>query len=186
MLGPYLVLHYVADLNDIVKNRRAPYYSNAHSVILVATVSKPGGRADISDLIENYLHSISSWCHRLCIVLNSRKSNTMVVGRSRALDPQHPMITLVSTKLVKANEITVLRGVIDAKLTFEKHVRAVASSCRRKLGMVRKTWRLYGNPYVTQTSGLSYFAMFVASVLGFYDNQAVELLNVVSWMQCVY
>ena len=130
VLGPHLFLLYVVILFGIVWSKVSGYTDDVFSV---ATVNRPGCRVDVVDLIEDDLHSISSWCHRWGMILDTRKSKMMIVGPLRTLDPPYPMITLDRSELVNADEISVLGVVIDAKLTYEKHVRTVASSCRRNL-----------------------------------------------------
>ena len=54
-------------------------------------MSRPGCQADVVNLIEDNLHST--------ILVVFRKLKTMVAGRSRNLNPPHPMITLVASEL---------------------------------------------------------------------------------------
>ena len=50
----------------------------------------------------------------------------MVIIRPRITDHHHhPLITLDNSELVNADKITVLGVMIDAKFTFEKHMRSV-------------------------------------------------------------
>ena len=75
--------------------------------------------------------------------MNASKTKTMIVSRSRAIHPQSPPLTILGT-LVKESEDLVILGVkFDSKMTFEKHLRSVSRAASQRLGILRKSWRVF-------------------------------------------
>ena len=73
--------------------------------------------------------------------LNASKTKTMIVSRSRTSVPQHPDLQVGGVNLINSPTLEVLGVEFDRKLTFESHVRTLASRAARSLGIVRKAYR---------------------------------------------
>ena len=69
--------------------------------------------------------------------LNSSKTETMIVSRSRAVHPLLTPLTLDGTVLKKSADLIILGVTFDAKMTFEKHLRSVSSTAAQRLGIMR-------------------------------------------------
>ena len=71
------------------------------------------------------------------------KSKIMIVSRSRAMHPQSPPLTIGGTVLKKSDDLVILGASFDSKMTFEKHLPTVSRAASQRLGLLRKSWRVY-------------------------------------------
>ena len=85
---------------------------------------------------------VSEWCDLWGMKLNSSKTKTMIVSRSRTMHPQSPPLSLGRTVAKESNDLVILGVTFDSKMTFEKHIRSVSRSASQKLGILRKYSRV--------------------------------------------
>ena len=57
-----------------------------------------------------------------------------------------PNLVLDGFVVERVTELKVLGVVLDTKLLFESHIRSIAASASRKLGVMRKVLYLFGDP----------------------------------------
>ena len=72
------------------------------------------------------------------------KTHTMIVSRSRTDYPPHPPLFLCGTTLEVSSSLKLFGVTLDSKLTFEKHIRSMASFISQKTGILRKCCRTLG------------------------------------------
>ena len=77
------------------------------------------------------------------IKLNASKTKTMIVSRSRTIHPQSPPLTIGGTVLKESDDLVILGVTSDSKMTFEKHLRSVSRAASQRLGILRKSWRVF-------------------------------------------
>ena len=70
------------------------------------------------------LGRVSEWCDLWGIKLNASKTNPMIVSRSRTMHPQSPPLIIIGTVLKESDDLVILGGTFDSKMTFEKHLRS--------------------------------------------------------------
>ena len=75
--------------------------------------------------------------------LNASKTKTMIVSRSRAMHPQPPPLTIDGTVLKESDDLDILGVTFDCKFTFEKHFRSISRAASQRLGILRKSWRVF-------------------------------------------
>ena len=75
--------------------------------------------------------------------LNASKTKTMIVSRSHTTHPQSPPLTIGGTVLKESDDRAILGVTFDYKMTFEKHLRLVSRAASQRLGILRKSWRLF-------------------------------------------
>ena len=75
--------------------------------------------------------------------LNASKTKTMIVFRSLTVHPQLTPLTLDGTVLKESADLVILGVTFTAKMTFEKHLRAVSSAAAQRLGIMRKSWQVF-------------------------------------------
>ena len=51
----------------------------------------------------------------------------------------------LGTVLKESDNLVILRVTFDSKLTFEKHLRSVSRAASQRLGILRKSWRVFHN-----------------------------------------
>ena len=75
--------------------------------------------------------------------LNASKTKTMIVSRSRTIHPQSPPLTIGGTVLKQSDDLDILGVTFDSRMIFEKHLRSVSSAASQRLGILRKSWRVF-------------------------------------------
>ena len=58
------------------------------------------------------------------------------------MHPQSPPLTIGGTTQ-KSDDLVILAVTFDSKMTFEKHFRSVSRAASQRLGMLRKSWRVF-------------------------------------------
>ena len=89
------------------------------------------------------LGRVSDWCDLWGMKLNASKTKTMKVSRSRTMYPLSPALTIGGTVLKESDDRVILGVTFDSKLTFEKHLRLVSRAASQRLGILRKSWRVF-------------------------------------------
>ena len=85
VLGPLLFLLYTSELFSIMENKPIGY---ADDSTLMAVVQSPGVRVAVAESLIRDLGRVSEWCNLWGMKLNSSKTKTMIVSRSRAMSPE--------------------------------------------------------------------------------------------------
>ena len=75
--------------------------------------------------------------------MNASKTKTMIVSRSRTMHPQSPQLTIGGTVLKESDDLFILWMSFDSKMTFEKHLRSFSIAASERLGILRKSWRVF-------------------------------------------
>ena len=59
------------------------------------------------------------------------------------MHPQSPPLTIGGTILKESDDLVILGVTFDSKITFEKHLRSVSRAASQRLGILRKSWRVF-------------------------------------------
>ena len=133
-LWPILSVLYTSDLPHVVDSQ---VYCYADDTTLVAPVQRPTLRAGVGDVLNDDLAKVVDWCERWDMKRN------LLVSRSRSEFPPHPLLYTDGDQIHEERHLKVLGVVLDSKLTYEEHLRQVASRARQKTGILRKAARLF-------------------------------------------
>ena len=106
-------------------------------------VPSPGVRVTIAGSLIRDLGRVNEWCDLWGMKLNARKIKTMIVSRSRTMHTQSPPLTIGRTVLKEPDNLVILGVTFDSKMTFEKHLRLVSRAASERLGILRKSWRVF-------------------------------------------
>ena len=96
VLGPLLFLLSTSELISILENKLIGF---ADDSTLMAVVPSPGVRVAVAESLIRDLGRVSEWCGLLGMKLNASKTKTMIVSRSRTMQPQSPPLTIGGTVL---------------------------------------------------------------------------------------
>ena len=140
VLGPFLFLLYTSELFSILENKLIGY---ADDSTLIAAVPSPGVRVTVAESLNRDLVRVNALCDLWGMKLNASKTRTMIVSRSRTMHPQPPQLTIDGTVLTESVDLDILGVTFDSKLTFEKHLRSVSRAASQRLGIFRKSWRVF-------------------------------------------
>ena len=75
--------------------------------------------------------------------LNVSKTKTVIVSRSRTKHHQSHPLTIGGTVLKESDDLVILVVTFDSKMTSEKHLRSVSRAASQRLGILRKSWRVF-------------------------------------------
>ena len=59
------------------------------------------------------------------------------------MHPQSPPLTIGGTVPKESDNLVIMAVTFDSKLTFEKHLRFVSRAASQRLGILRKSWRVF-------------------------------------------
>ena len=158
-MGQLLLLLYTSELFYILENTLIGY---ADDSTLMAIVPSPGVRVAVAEFLIHDLDRVSEWCDLWGMKLKASKTKTMIVSRSRTMHPQSPPLTIGETVLkesdrkqtpkchslvkgvtIKCHSLVILGVTFDSKMTFKKHLRSVSRAPSQRLGILRKSWRVF-------------------------------------------
>ena len=71
------------------------------------------------------------------------------------MHPLSPHLTIGGTVLKESDDLVILGVTFDSKMTFEKHLRSVSRAASQRLGILRKSWRVFhGNRFLGDAFGV--------------------------------
>ena len=109
----------------------------------MAVVPSPGIRVTVAESLIRDLGRVSEWYDLWGMKLNASKTKTIIVSRSRIMDPLSPILTIGTTVLKESDDLVILGVTFDSKMTFEKHHRSVPRAASQRLGILKKSWRAF-------------------------------------------
>ena len=145
VLGPLLFLLYMADLPRLLQNELVGY---ADDSTLLNMIPHPRDRSSVATSLNDDLAVISDWCSRWGMLVNLSKTRGMLI--SRTVEPLFPDLVIDGSVVEMVSELKILGVILDSKLTFEKHVRAIAASGSMRVGILRKTMSVFRCHYCGQ------------------------------------
>ena len=74
---------------------------------------------------------------------------------------QSPPLTIDGTGLKESDDLDILGVTFDSKLTFEKHLLSVSKAASQRLGILRKSWRVFHDKLLIER----WFGFFFLPVL---------------------
>ena len=153
VLGPLLFIIYTSDMWSQIQTNMVAY---ADDTTLFAPIASPRDRSHVAELISQDLVTIKSWCDLWGMRLNPSKSRSLVISRSRTLFPSHPDLVVDGDIIGNCSSLKLLGVTLDAKLSFEEHLRSVAASISQKVGLLRKCSRVYSADDVVRNTFYSF------------------------------
>ena len=109
----------------------------------MAVVPSPGAQVTVAESLNCDLVRVNAWCDLWGMKWNASKTKTMIVSRSRTMHPQSSPLTIDGTVLKESDDLDILRVTFDSKLTFEKHLHSVSRATSQRLGILKKSWRVF-------------------------------------------
>ena len=162
VFGPLLFLLYTSELFSILENKLISYADDSTSM---AVVPSPGVRVAVAESLICDLGRVSEWCDFLGMKFNASKTKTMIVSRSRSMHPQSPPLTIGGTVLKESDDLVIFGVTFDSKMTFEKHLCSVSRTASQRLGILKKSWRVFHDRSLLERC----FRGFVLPVLEYYS-----------------
>ena len=149
VLGPLLFILFTQDMWMGLENELIAYADDA---TLLAVIPSPNHRRSVSESLNRDLAKISDWCKFWGMKLNATKTQSLIISRSRTLVPNHPDLSIDDVVLQTCASFKILGIMFDNKFTFEQHIRSVSSSVAQKIGLLRKSFKIFGDPSILKKS----------------------------------
>ena len=163
VLGPLLFLLYTSELFYILENKLIGY---ADDSTLMAVVPFPGVRVAVAESLISDLGRVREWCDLWGMNLNASRTKTMIVSRISHNASPVTLLTNGGTVLKGSDHLVIFGVTFDSKMTFEKQLRSVSRAASQRLGIFRKSWRVFHDRslYWEMLSGFcpASFGVFVA------------------------
>ena len=134
----------------------------ADDTTLFSPILSPNHRVLVSESINRDLERIYSWCCTWGMLINPNKSQSVIFGRSRLIQPLHPPLVINNISIETTNKLSLLGVLFDIKLTFETHIRNTVSSIAYKTGLLRKCYKNFSESDTVLKT-------FYAFILPFYE-----------------
>ena len=128
--------------------------SYADDSTLMAVVPSPGIGVAVAEYLIRDLGRVGEWCDLWGMKLNVSKTKT------DSLQVMHPL-TIGGTVLKESDDLVTLGVTFDSKMIFEKHLTSVSRTASQRLGILRKSWRVFHDTSLL----VRCFQGFVLSVL---------------------
>ena len=129
----------------------------------MAVVPSPGVRVAVAESLIRDLARVSEWRYLWGMKLNASKTKTMIVSRSRTMRPQSPPLTVGGTVLKESGDLVILGVTFDSKMTFEKHLRSVSREAFQRVGILRKSWRVFHDRSVLPVLSCQFWSIVLQS-----------------------
>lgn len=142
VLGPLLFILYTRDMWVGLENQLTAYADDA---TLIGVIPSPNHRHLVSESLNRDLAKIHDWCSLWGMKLNASKTQCMTISRSRTLYPDHPDLFINNIALTSCESFKILGVLFDSKFTFEQHLRSVSSFVAQKIGLLRKSYKIFGD-----------------------------------------
>ena len=81
------------------------------------------------------------------------------------MHPQSPPLTIGGAALKESDDLVILGVTFDSKMTVEKHLRSVSRVASQRLGILRKSWRVFHDRSLNSWEILSGFCPASLGVL---------------------
>ena len=135
VLGPILFILYVNDLPNAVNNVSTIMYADDTIFICCGTSAE-----EVNYKMNACLRSASKWFKDNKLVLNTSKSNVMVVGTRQKIQKysDNVHILLENTELVKVTDCKLLGIVLGQYLSFDQHVEYLVNKASQKIGLLHR------------------------------------------------
>ena len=121
----------------------------------------PGDRVTVAESLIRDLVRLSERCDLWGVKLNASKTKTMIISRLCTMHAQSVPLVISRTALKESDDIVIFGVTLDSKMTFEKHLSWVSRSASQRLGVLRKSWRVFHDRSLLGR----YFRGFVLPVL---------------------
>ena len=155
VLGPLLFILYINDMWIGLENQLVAYADDATLIAVIPSHH----RHLVSESLNRDLAKIYDWSSLWGMKLNANKTQSMIVSRSRTVYPNHSDLFINNVVLTTCGAFKILGVLFDSKFTFEQHVRSISSSVAQKIGLLRKSYKIFGDPSVLRKCFNSHFAV---------------------------
>lgn len=138
-LGPILFNIFINDIPKCLSN------SNVYLFADDLKIMRPISSSSDTELLQDDLNRLSSWCQRNNMSLNINKCHHMHFTRSTIAQSSNSYF-INDQKLQNVEKVKDLGVIIDPKLNFDTHILTTVSKCLKLLGFVIRNSKDFKHP----------------------------------------
>ena len=158
---------YIANLPGLLQNVLVGY---ADHTTLFCRIPHSRDRASVAASWNDDLAVISDWSSRWGMLVNPSKTREVLIYCSRTVENLFPDLVIDGAVVEMISELNILGVNLDSKLFLKKQVRAIAASASRRVGILRKTMRVFRD-----------VACFWAFIFHVLENRSPVWMSAANW-----
>ena len=155
-MGPLLFIIYINDLPQISRLAKFILYADDANIIITGT-----SLHEITEELIRITPILVNWVQNNGLALNLKKTNYMLFSRKR-VDTSSVQVRIDGTEIGRKHEAKFLGVIIDEKLTWASHIRALRTKMSRYIGVMYKLKKM-----LPLSVRLQIYQSFVQSHLNF-------------------
>ena len=133
-ISPLLFLLFINDITEFTKDKATPsLFADDTAIWIAGTKDRT---KTIKEMQEN-IDGISAWAKKWKMVLNSDKTQVMVITTGKKDSDWVPNLKLDGRQLEVVKEYRFLGVIIDSGLRFNSHIKKVIGKCKRRNNILR-------------------------------------------------
>ena len=156
ILGPLLFVIYINDLPGISNLAKFILYADDANIIITGSTIQ-----EVIEIVEQLTKKLVSWVYSNGLALNLKKTCYMIFSKRR-LDTSSLQITIDGQIIARKNEARFLGVIVDEKLTWSSHIKAIKSKMSRFIGVIYKI-----KSQIPLQARIQIFQSFIQSHLNF-------------------
>ena len=130
----------------------------SHADVALVLVHIPSSHiSDVTESLNRDLRKISTWHNLWDMKLNPNNTQSTIANSSRAILLPNPGLLKSNSSLSTCESFKILGVTFDSKSTFEKHIHSIYASVAQKIGLLRKSFRIFGDQDVLLRCFNSFF-----------------------------
>ena len=133
VLGPLLFCSYVSSIQTVIPDG-VLFHQYADDTQLYCSVSTSNFMADV-DILQECTSAIEFWFLTNGMLLNADKSDALMISTSQ--QAQNAAVIVAGSRVALSDSVKNLGVVIDNRLSMERHVNSVFSSCSYHIKALR-------------------------------------------------
>ncbi|XP_063707697.1 uncharacterized protein LOC134836418, partial [Culicoides brevitarsis] len=143
-LGPILFIIFINDLSQHILNCHYLLYADDMKIYKIVNETSD------TQLIQDDLNRINTWCTKNLMFLNVSKCNTITFTKKRKENIIASDYYINDVSLKRVQSVNDLGVTFDYKINFNSHVDKIVNESRRVLGFIKRRAKEFKDPFVTK------------------------------------
>lgn len=132
VISPILFLIMINDLSEVIKNVQLSLFADDS-----ATYKSGKNLKFIMKEIQRNIDQIQTWCQTWGFKISTEKSCTVIFTNKKQQANSMKPITINGKEIKTEQKVKFLGMIFDDRITWEEHVKYIASKCKKRLNLMR-------------------------------------------------